>query len=56
MRIGGVGPTLRFYDTLEVPVIENTADEEDLTFGMAAVGQSICLLDAGVGRADQKLG
>jgi hypothetical protein len=38
VRIGGVGKTLKFYDTLEVPIIENTADEEDLTFGMAAVG------------------
>lgn len=36
MRLGGTGKTLRFYDTLEVPIIENTADEEDLTFGMAA--------------------
>jgi len=37
VRKGGVGSALRFYDTLEVPIIENTADEEDLTFGMAAV-------------------
>ena len=36
VRIGGNGPTLKFYDTLEVPIIENTADEEDLTDGMAA--------------------
>ncbi|WWD16647.1 methylthioribulose-1-phosphate dehydratase [Kwoniella shandongensis] len=35
VRIGGVGKTLRFFDTLEVPIIENTADEEDLTEGMA---------------------
>jgi len=35
VRIGGVGKTLAFFDTLEIPVIENTADEEDLTFGMA---------------------
>lgn len=41
VRIGGVDSTLRFYDTLEVPIIENTADEEDLTSGMAQVRQSI---------------
>lgn len=35
IRIGGHGKTLRFFDTLEVPIIENTADEEDLTSGMA---------------------
>jgi hypothetical protein len=37
VRLGGTGKTLAFYDTLEVPIIENTADEEDLTEGMAAV-------------------
>lgn len=37
VRIGGVGKTLRFFDTLEVPIIDNTADEEDLTEGMAHV-------------------
>lgn len=36
VRIGGNGKTLRFFDTLTVPIIENTADEEDLTEGMAA--------------------
>ena len=35
IRLGGHGKTLRFFDTLEVPIIENTADEEDLTSGMA---------------------
>jgi methylthioribulose-1-phosphate dehydratase len=35
VRIGGNGKTLRFFDTLTVPIIENTADEEDLTDGMA---------------------
>jgi methylthioribulose-1-phosphate dehydratase len=35
VRLGGNGKTLRFFDTLEVPIIENTADEEDLTDGMA---------------------
>ena len=37
VRIGGVGSALRFYDTLTIPIIENTADEEDLTSGMALV-------------------
>ena len=37
VRLGGMGKTLRFFDTLEVPIIENTADEEDLTYGMAQV-------------------
>ena len=41
IRIGGVGSALRFYDTLEIPVIENTADEEDLTDGMAAVNPPV---------------
>lgn len=36
VRLGGNGSTLKFYETLEVPIIENTADEEDLTDGMAA--------------------
>jgi methylthioribulose-1-phosphate dehydratase len=35
IRIGGVGKTLSYHDTLEIPIIENTADEEDLTEGMA---------------------
>ncbi|KAJ9100025.1 Methylthioribulose-1-phosphate dehydratase [Naganishia cerealis] len=35
IRIGGVGKTLAYHDTLEIPIIENTADEEDLTDGMA---------------------
>lgn len=38
VRRGGVGKTLAFFDTLEIPIIENTADEEDLTEGMAKVG------------------
>jgi hypothetical protein len=37
IRIGGTGKTLSFFDTLEIPIIENTADEEDLTDGMAEV-------------------
>ncbi len=36
IRIGGTGKTLSFFDTLTIPIIENTADEEDLTDGMAA--------------------
>jgi methylthioribulose-1-phosphate dehydratase len=39
VRLGGVGKTLKFFDTLEVPIIENTADEEDLTSGMAEVSR-----------------
>ena len=39
VRIGGIGSTLKFYDTLEIPIIENTADEEDLTYGMAQVSK-----------------
>lgn len=37
VRLGGVGKTLKFFETLEVPIIDNTAFEEDLTEGMAAV-------------------
>jgi methylthioribulose-1-phosphate dehydratase len=40
IRIGGTGKTLSFFDTLEIPIIGNTADEEDLTDGMAAVSAS----------------
>lgn len=35
VRTGGVGPTLAYFNTLEVPIIENTAREEDLTESMA---------------------
>lgn len=35
VRIGGVGKTLTFLDTLTIPIIENTPDEEDLTDSMA---------------------
>jgi methylthioribulose-1-phosphate dehydratase len=34
MRIAGIGKALAYFDTLEIPIIENTADEEDLTGGM----------------------
>lgn len=36
VRIGGVGKTLAYFNTLEIPIIENTAREEDLTESMAA--------------------
>ncbi|CED82867.1 Class II aldolase/adducin N-terminal domain protein [Phaffia rhodozyma] len=35
VRIGGMGKTLSFLDTLTIPIIENTPDEEDLTDSMA---------------------
>ncbi|BEI82088.1 hypothetical protein CcaverHIS002_0212480 [Cutaneotrichosporon cavernicola] len=35
VRLGGVGKTLAYFNTLEVPIIENTAREEDLTESMA---------------------
>jgi ribulose-5-phosphate 4-epimerase/fuculose-1-phosphate aldolase len=35
LRRGGTGPTLSFLDTLEVPIIENTPNEEDLKDSMA---------------------
>lgn len=34
MRIGGVGTALSYLDTLVIPIIENTPDEEDLREGM----------------------
>lgn len=34
VRIGGNGPTLSYLDTLEVPIINNTPNEEDLTDSM----------------------
>jgi hypothetical protein len=37
IRLGGVGKTLTFLDTLTIPIIENTPDEEDLTDSMAEV-------------------
>ena len=35
VRIGGMARTLSFLDTLEVPIIENTPNEEDLKDSMA---------------------
>jgi ribulose-5-phosphate 4-epimerase/fuculose-1-phosphate aldolase len=34
VRIGGNGPTLSYLDTLEVPIIDNTPNEEDLKDSM----------------------
>lgn len=45
VRLGGVGKTLKFFETLEVPIIDNTAFEEDLTEGMAAVSKHHALND-----------
>jgi len=35
VRVGGIGPTLSYLDTLEIPIIENTPNEEDLKESMA---------------------
>jgi methylthioribulose-1-phosphate dehydratase len=35
VRRGGIAHTLSFLDTLEVPIIENTPNEEDLKDSMA---------------------
>lgn len=37
VRIGGVGQALSYLDTLVVPIIENTPNEEDLKDSMANV-------------------
>ena len=37
VRIGGMGKTLSYLDTLTVPIIENTPHEEGLTESMALV-------------------
>lgn len=34
MRVGGTGTALSYLDTLVIPIIENTPDEEDLREGM----------------------
>jgi ribulose-5-phosphate 4-epimerase/fuculose-1-phosphate aldolase len=34
VRIGGNGPALSYLDTLEVPIIDNTPNEEDLKDSM----------------------
>jgi methylthioribulose-1-phosphate dehydratase len=36
VRLGGMGKALSFLDTLVIPIIENTPDEEDLKDSMAA--------------------
>ncbi|GEM06708.1 methylthioribulose-1-phosphate dehydratase [Rhodotorula toruloides] len=50
MRIGGTGAALSYLDTLVIPIIENTPDEEDLREGMVEAmrkypdaGQAECL-------------
>ena len=35
VRVRGMGPTLSYLDTLEVPIIDNTPNEEDLKDSMA---------------------
>lgn len=37
MRIAGTGSALSYLDTLVIPIIENTPDEEDLREGMEEV-------------------
>ena len=37
MRVGGTGTALSYLDTLVIPIIENTPDEEDLREGMEEV-------------------
>ena len=39
MRVGGVGSALSYLDTLVIPIIENTPDEEDLREGMEEVSK-----------------
>jgi len=34
MRVGGIGKALSYLDTLVIPIIENTPDEEDLRDSM----------------------
>ncbi len=36
VRVGGTGKALSYLDTLELPIIENTPNEEDLKDSMAA--------------------
>ena len=35
IRLGGTGSALSYLDTLEIPIIENTPNEEDLKDSMA---------------------
>lgn len=37
MRLGGTREALSYLDTLVIPIIENTPDEEDLREGMEEV-------------------
>jgi methylthioribulose-1-phosphate dehydratase len=43
VRLGGVGATMAYHDTLVVPIIENTPNEEDLKDSMAeAISLTVC--------------
>jgi hypothetical protein len=44
MRVGGTGAALSYLDTLVIPIIENTPDEEDLREGMEEVSVHVCSL------------
>lgn len=44
MRVGGTGAALSYLDTLVIPIIENTPDEEDLRDGMEEVSVHVCSL------------
>jgi methylthioribulose-1-phosphate dehydratase len=41
MRVGGTGKAYSYLDTLEIPIIENTPDEEDLQDSLEAVSQKL---------------
>lgn len=49
VRIAGTGKTLTYLDTLVVPIIENTPNEEDLKDSMAEV----CVTELGYLGVDQ---
>jgi methylthioribulose-1-phosphate dehydratase len=47
VRVGGIGRALSYLDTLIVPIIENTPNEEDLKDSMADVCDTrfwLCML------------
>lgn len=39
--MGGTGKAYSYLDTLEIPIIENTPDEEDLQDSLEAVSQKL---------------
>jgi hypothetical protein len=43
VRIGGTGRALSYLDTLVIPIIDNTPDEEDLKDSMAEVRNLLSL-------------